>query len=193
MAVRYPDGFDLSVKQWEQLVAQQQQAELFKKLNDNAELRVWANGNLATYTYWLDGTVRSLAQVRNRHIDEKLFADVLFVAVDPTQKRQGFGSTLLWELYLSLNEPLLLGGAVSTGGEALLRSLVSHFQQRQGFTPDMINIVDGSTSALDVDALFKKPYLSLMLEGARLDAARASLADGSMLWLHRPNLFEGQP
>lgn len=164
MAVRNPSGFELSQDDWDDEVKLFSSAENLKQINSDKFIRVHDAGDNKVYTLWVGSQIVSYVKIAKITIADKQLNSILFVASDPSKNQMGYATELVWELHLTLDEDIYIGGAFSETGESLVKGLSKMYSKIRNEFPPLINSVTGDKEPFDFEKLMSKPKLGLILE-----------------------------
>ena len=184
LAVRYKTGFDVDDKRWNEIVEENLLANEIKQLNDSSFIKE-LSGN---YSLWVNNEIVSVAFTNKKKIDNRSCINLVALLTDPTKNKRGYGSSLLWELYLAVNDPIFIGGAISPTGEKLISSFIDKHHEALTSVPQLIDELTGEKTDWDENKIFTNSKLGLLLEfGGFIPGKQGPF------WLFNENAFTSNP
>lgn len=179
MAFRHSPGFDISQQEWD-LEFKTFGGKVEKQLNDRSFVESKKDEDTITYALVIKGEVVAMAKLKPRIILGKHYEDLKIICSNPSKTNHGFASLLLWELYLFLENPLFIGGAIAPKGEALIISFMKKHLNVLDKVPKVLDPLTGET--FDVSRWFNQTRYGLVLECFPMDNSRSSIG-GRKLWI----------
>lgn len=192
MAVRNPLGFDLSQDEWDKEVDNYKDSKNLKQINDTKFIKYVKIDDQDIYTLWVDDMIVSYAKFDKIQINGQRINNFLLTASNPSLNKKGYATELIWELHLTLNDDIYIGGAISAKGEKLIAGIVKMYQKIRSTEPPLINYVTGEKEPFDFSKFISKPKLGLLLEDCCFFEACKETAS-KKFWLNDNVDLEGCP
>jgi hypothetical protein len=164
MAVCNSAGYDLSQEEWDIEILNFKNSISMKQINENKIIKKIVIADKEIYTLWINNSIVSFAKFSEIKIAGTKIKSLLFVASDPKQNKMGYATELVWELHLTLEDDIYIGGAFSNKGEKLVAGLVKMYKKIRNSEPLLINYITGEKTPYTRVALMTKNKLGVLLE-----------------------------
>jgi hypothetical protein len=192
MAVRNPLGFDLTQDQWDNEIENYKNSKELKQINVNKFIKQVKMDDQDIYSLWVDDVIVSYAKFDKIKINGQSINNFLFTASNPSLNKKGYATELIWELHLTLNDDIYIGGVVSSKGEKLITGLVKMYQKIRSSEPPLINYVTGEKEPYNFSKFISKPKLGILLEDCCFFEAYKEITS-KKFWLNDNVDLEGYP